>query len=301
MGIVNGMKIAVAGAAGNLGKELVDCLLAEGHSVLALDPSPAALAPWRERLAGIQAVDLRRPEQLAGVLEGIETVITTVGIGRPQRLEDYQEVDYQGNLNLLEAARAAGVRRFVYTSVAKVDTDLSVPLLRAKYSFEEQLKASGMSWLILRPSGYFSDIWRTFLLPARKGPLMLIGVSPERRFSPIHPRDVARFVAQNLDLQARTVELGGPQEFSYSEVARLCFELLGKPAALRVVPLPLFRLLLALLRVTTPTRWATLAFLGWASTTDLTCPPVGTSQLRAYLSACLEQERAAAPVSAGAT
>jgi uncharacterized protein YbjT (DUF2867 family) len=283
------MKIALAGAAGNLGKELVACLLADGHSVLALDSNIAALAPWQDRLAGICAVDLRRPEQIAGLLDGIEVVITTVGISRPRHLNDFQEVDYQANLNLLNAALSAGVRCFIYTSVARVDSDPSVPLLRAKHAFEERLKASGIGWLILRPSGYFTDIWNTFMTAAQRGQVLLIGAPRQYGFSPIHPADVARFICQNLMLEGRTVDLGGPEDFTYAEISRLCFELLGKPPHLRLIALPLFNLLIFILRLANPGLYASMLFLRWASTTDLTGPHIGERRVRDYLTARLAQ------------
>jgi uncharacterized protein YbjT (DUF2867 family) len=282
------VRIALAGAAGNLGKELLDCLLADGHEVVALDPNTAALAPWQDRLAGLHGVDLRQPEQLRGLLDGIEIVITTVGISRPRYWNEYQEVDYQANLNLLNAACAAGVPRFIYTSVARVDSGPSVPLLKAKHAFEEQLKASGISWLILRPSGYFTDIWRTFMSAAQRGRIMLIGAPRQYAFSPIHPQDVARFVCQNLTLSARTLDLGGPEDFTYSEISNLCFELLGKPPSLLLIPLPIFNAILFVLRLVNPGLYASMLFLCWASTTDLTGPHIGTQRIRDYLTARLQ-------------
>jgi uncharacterized protein YbjT (DUF2867 family) len=216
-------------------------------------------------------------------------VITTVGIGRPRKLSDYQEVDYQANLNLLRAAQDAGVSRFIYTSVARVESDLSVPLLKAKYDFEQQLKSSSMRWLIIRPSGYFTDIQRTFMTQARKGRITLVGTREAYRFSPIHPGDVADFVARNLEPDNQSALLGGPEQFTYTEISRLCFELLGTPANIQVIPLPVFNILLALLRLFNPPLYGVMVFLRWASTTDLTAPVVGTRTIRDYLVAQLNK------------
>ena len=185
------MKIVLAGAAGNLGFALTQSLLADGHAVIALDANIQRLEPFRDRLTGLHSLDLGCADSLQEIMNGVDVVITTVGIGRPKKLSDYQQVDYQANLNLLNAAQAEGVKRFIYTSVVQVDSDLSVPLLRAKYAFEKALKKSGLKWLIIRPSGYFTDIWRTFMLQAQKGRIMLIRTDRPFRFSPIHPDDVA--------------------------------------------------------------------------------------------------------------
>lgn len=277
------MKIVLAGAAGNLGLALTARLLADQHALTALDSRIEPLNAWRDQLAGLHAVDLRDAQTLAGRMDGADLVISTVGIGRPQKLSDYQQVDYQGNLNLLRAAQAARVGRFIYTSVARVDSDRSVPLLSAKYAFEQALKQSGLQWLVIRPSGYFTDIWRTFMGQARKGRITLIRTREPYRFSPIHPADVADFVARNLTLSGQNVLLGGPQDFTYAEISALCFDLLGQPARIQRIPLPVFNGMLLLLRAINPPLYGVMSFLRWASTTDLTAPHVGTQTVRDYL------------------
>jgi uncharacterized protein YbjT (DUF2867 family) len=277
------MKIVVAGAAGNLGSEITAALLADGHRVVAIDANPQRLEPLRDRLADLRQVDLRQPDQIGDCLAEADVVITTVGIGRPKKLSDFQQVDYQSNLNLLQAAQQNGVPRFIYTSVAGVDTDLHVPLLKAKHDFEQALTHSGLHYLIIRPSSYFTDIWRTFMTSAQKGKISLVGTRTAYAFTPIHPGDVARFIANNLAGEDRAVSLGGPERFTYSEISNLCFELLGKPVQVQTIPLPLFDVLLFVLRLLNPALWSVMRFLRWASTTDLTAPAAGTRTLRDYL------------------
>jgi uncharacterized protein YbjT (DUF2867 family) len=243
-------------------------------------------------LAGLHAVDLRDAPALAGLLHAADGVMTTVGIGRPRKLSDYYQVDYLGNLNLLRAAQSAGVQRFIYTSVARVDSDPAVPLLAAKHAFEQELTRTRLDWLIIRPSGYFTDIRRTFLGQAKRGRIQLVGTKVEYRFSPIHPADVADFVARSLTLSGQSVTLGGPEQFTYAMVSRLCFELLGKPANISIIPLPMFNLLLGALRLLNPPLYGVMSFLRWASTTDLTAPPAGARRLRPYLEETLRLETA---------
>ncbi len=108
------MRVVVAGAAGNLGTEVTTTLIEAGHNMVAIDANPQPrLQPVRERLAGLYTLDLCQLESIDPCLEAADVVITTVGIGRPRRLSDFQEVDYQCNLNLLRAAQQAGVKRFI--------------------------------------------------------------------------------------------------------------------------------------------------------------------------------------------
>lgn len=281
------LKMVIAGAAGSLGMELVRRMTAEGHQVIALDAVVERLQPLKPRLAGLHALDLRQPQGLQPILQGADVVFTTVGVGRPRALSDYAAVDYQANLNLLQAACAAGVGKFVYTSVLKVDSDPRVPLLNAKFRFEQALKNSGLPWLVLRPSGYFTDLQRTFLSQAQRGSVMLIATRTPFRFSPIHPADVAAAAAAHLKDEGLSLPLGGPEEFTYDEIARMCFTLLGRPPVVRSVPLPVFDALLVGLRALNPPLWAVMRFLRWASTTDLTAPKAGSQRAVDFLSAAL--------------
>jgi uncharacterized protein YbjT (DUF2867 family) len=283
------MRIAVAGAAGNLGCEITHELVAAGHQVVAIDAFTQRLESVRASLAGLYAIDLRQPESIGPLLDGVEVVVTTVGIGRPKKLTDFRDVDYQCNLNLLRAAQSKGVRKFIYTSVAGVDTDLSVPLLKAKHDFEKELVGSGISYLILRPSSYFTDVWRTFMSSAIKGQITLVKTAQPYRFSPIHPGDVAKFVTNNLELEHCAVSLGGPEQFTYPEIANLCFELLGKPVQVKLTPLPVFDALLFVLKAVNPALWSVFRFLRWASTTDLTAPQVGNHTVRDFLTEQLQK------------
>jgi uncharacterized protein YbjT (DUF2867 family) len=277
------MRIIVAGAAGNLGYEVTSVLSEHGHDVVAIDRNIQRLEPMRASLAGLHTVDLRQPEGLENLLAKADVVVTTVGIGRPQKLTDFHDVDYQSNLNLLNAAKKAGIQNFIYISVAGVDTDLSVPLLKAKHDFEAELTGSGLHYLIIRPSSYFTDVWRTFMTSARKGSVTLIKTDEDYYFSPVHPRDVAEFIAANLTPGDRIVNVGGPENFTYPEISNLCFELLNQPPKLKLMSVSSFKTLLFFMKPIKPALWSVFRFLLWASTTDLTCPPIGSRTVQDYL------------------
>ncbi len=282
-------KILIAGAAGSLGSVLVSKFLQAGYTVIALDRNTSPLKNQPLQPAEMVNMDLTHPQNLETILHDVDAVITTVGIGKPNKLSDYWDVDYNANLNLLNAAIQAGVKKFVYTSVVKVNSDLSVPLLKAKLQFELILTHSPIDWLVIRPSGYFSDIWRTFMQSAIKGKMTLVKTKTEYRFSPVDPADVAEWLVNNLDLSHQHVRLGGPQDFTYQEITELCFELLNKPVKISWVPLPIFDGLLFVLRRINPPLYGVMSFLRWASTTDLTAPAIGNRNVRDYLSNLLKQ------------
>jgi uncharacterized protein YbjT (DUF2867 family) len=285
------MKVLLAGAAGQLGQALVVALHKSGHTVTAVDANVAPLDAYQDQLAHIEQVDLQKPESLVHLCNGIQVVITTVGIGRPQRLDDYERVDYGGNLNLLRAAQEAGVKRFVYTSIHQVDSDASVPMLKAKAKMEQAVRESGLDWLIVRPCGYFTDIWRTFMQSAREGKMLLVGRDNPAQFNPIHPADLAEWICDHLDSSSLIQSIGGPEDFTYKQITELCFELLGKPPVIREISVGSFDVFLKIMRLFKPGTWAVMRFLRWASTTDLSTPHIGQHRLKEYLQERLAQEK----------
>ena len=155
------MRIVLAGAFGKLGSDILRALVNRGDEVLAVDMVLRELDGIEGQYEKKQ-VDVTKPEQLQGLCEGADAVITTVGLTRTSaELTNYQ-IDYQGNLNLLREAQRAGVKKFAYVSVLKADKAPKVPMLHAKYLMEEELKKSGIEYVIFRPTGYFYDIAKIF-------------------------------------------------------------------------------------------------------------------------------------------
>ena len=157
------MKVVLAGAFGNLGAEILKCLCADGNEVVAADLRESTV----EGCAGkytFRAIDATNPETMKGLCDGADAVITTVGLtGASTKVTSY-DIDLNGNLNLLAEAKSAGVKKFVYISVISCDEPGAdkVPMLHAKYLFEEELKKSRIEYVIHRPTGYFYDIAKVF-------------------------------------------------------------------------------------------------------------------------------------------
>jgi len=110
-------KILVAGASGYLGKYILEELDSWGIPVLALVRAPEKLKDLKHRNIKIVQAEVTRPETLSSVCKDVETVISTVGITRQKDGLTYMDVDYQANMNLLQVAEQAGVKKFIYVSV----------------------------------------------------------------------------------------------------------------------------------------------------------------------------------------
>jgi uncharacterized protein YbjT (DUF2867 family) len=234
--------ILVAGATGTLGSEVVRRLRARTESVRALvrpTSSPERIAGLHAAGATIARGDLRVPESLDEACRGVDTVICTVSmIVTAQPGDSFSDTDDAGVRALIDAARRAGATRFVYVSFDHERTPES-PLSRAKREVEAHLRASGMTWTILRP-GLFMESWlgpMLFADPATSTVKVYGDGRAKLRY--ISVADVAEVVVQSLTNAAArdaVIAFGGPEGVSQRDAVRLFEEAYGRPFAVSEIP-----------------------------------------------------------------
>jgi uncharacterized protein YbjT (DUF2867 family) len=232
----------VVGATGLLGSEICSQLAAEGRPVRALvraTSDPAKVEALRGYGAEIVEGNVCDPASLEAACQGVHTVIATVS-AMPFCYEpgenDVRTVDTEGVINLVDAAQAAGVEHFVYTSFTP---DNDFPLRNAKRAVEQHLKDSGLTYTVLRPS-YFMEVW---LSPAvgfdyTNARARIYG-SGEKPLSLISFPDVAQFAVASLANPAArnaTLELGGPEALSQLQVVKIFEESSGQRFEVEHVP-----------------------------------------------------------------
>ena len=264
------MKVILAGAYGMLGREVLAALVDAGHEVIAadmVDSPPEGLAT--DPASYIYAkIDVTNPKTLIGLCEGADAVITTVGLTKTSATTTNYEIDYQGNLNLLHEAQRAGVPRFIYISVIKADQAPDVPMLDAKHLMEEELKKSGIQYVIHRPTGYFYDIIKVFRPMIEEGKVTLLGKDPVR-CNVVDTPDFARFIVEHIDDKNVTYNVGGKETWSYEQIARMCFDAAGKPAVIKTAPPWLFDVLGNLPANRKNGKKAILKFSKWTLTEEM--------------------------------
>jgi uncharacterized protein YbjT (DUF2867 family) len=261
------MKVVLAGAFGNLGADIFRSLVKEGHEVVALDMMTRDIGV-DEKAYTFKKVDVTKPETLKGTCDGADVVITTVGLTKGSATVSNYDIDYQGNLNILNEAKAAGVKRFTYISVIKADKAPKVPMLHAKCLFEEELKKSGLTYVIHRPTGYFYDIVKVFRPMIEKGEVTLLGKKPVHA-NVISTEDFGEFIVKHMLDDNKSYNVGGKETYSYEEIANMCFEAAGKTPVIKRAPAWLFDVLAFVNKLKKNGKEAILRFSKWTLTEEM--------------------------------
>ncbi len=279
------MKIVLAGAFGNLGAEILKALIKEGHEVVAADLREASIEGLEGKYT-FKQIDATNPDTMTGMCEGADMVISTVGLtGASTKVTAY-DIDLKGNLNILNEAKAAGVKKFNYISVISCDEPGAekVPMLHAKFLFEQALKKSGLEYIIHRPTGYFYDIAKVFKPMVEKGEMQLLKNFGEVKANVIDCPDFAHFIVDTLGETNVTYNVGGKETYTYVEMAEMCFAAAGKPLVIKWAPIWLFGILANLPKIRMAGKHDIILFSKWTLSHDLvgdTC--VGEGSFKKYL------------------
>ncbi|MEM9529127.1 MAG: SDR family oxidoreductase [Bacteroidota bacterium] len=280
--------VIIAGATGYLGSHLVKEMQNRQLPFKAMGRNDNKLK--KLGLTDDQRIvaEVTDPTGLEDMLTGIEVIISTVGITRQKDGLTYMQVDYQGNKNLLEAAKKAGVTKFIYVSAINGEQLRHLKIMEAKEKFVDDLKTSGLEYAIIRPNGFFSDM-KDFLDMAQKGKVYLFG-SGEHLFNPIHGADLAEAIVTSIPRNEKEMVIGGPDILTQNEVAALALDTWKRPR--RIVHLPDWsrRLLLVAMRTFTSSKsYGPFEFFLTMLAQDNIAPRYGVRRLSTYFSQAVDR------------
>ncbi|MCC6805501.1 MAG: complex I NDUFA9 subunit family protein [Anaerolineae bacterium] len=245
------MTVLVTGASGFVGNNAVRRLLAAGKQVRALvrDPDKAQLrlGEVKDRIEIVRG-DVGDRAALKAVMDGVSAVVHTVAIPMERGSATYESVNYQGTVNVVDAARAAGVERFINLCQNGAAADHFSRFLRSKGRAQVYVAGSGLKWTALRPSVIFGaqdEFFNAFARLVRLTPVVfpLVG-GGTALFQPISIHDVVAAILRSLD-DDRTIghefELGGPEVLTLGEIEKRIFAAMHTSRLLINAPTRLLR------------------------------------------------------------
>ena len=235
--------ILVAGGTGTLGRQVVRRLTSTGTEVRVLTRVAARAQPLVGTGAEVMVGDVGDMATVRAAVAGVSAVVSAVQGFAGVDPVGARAVDLDGNARLVQAAQAAGVRRFVLVSAMGASTDSAMELRRIKRAAELMLEQSRLDWTVIRRTVYL-ETWIEILrgMAARRQ-VVLLGRG-RNRINFVGADDVAallsRVVADNGTIE-QTYEIGGPEDLTLERVAREVLDALDVEAPIRHVPLPIVR------------------------------------------------------------
>jgi uncharacterized protein YbjT (DUF2867 family) len=272
--------ILITGASGFIGSRITRRLVEQNQPVRVLVRSRQK-AESEGRLAGLGVEfaegDVNQPERLVSAMQGIQSVIHLAAIAIEKGSNRYETVNYQGTVNVVEAAKAAGVRRFINMSQLGADASLPYRFLASKGKAQDYVAASGLDWTAFRPSvvwGPEDEFANTFARLVPLTPLIfpIVG-GPDARFQPVWVGDVAACFVRALGdpgTIGAEYELGGPEVLTLEEIERRTLQALGARRLMVRFPMPLLRLVVSLMERLLPNPPVTRSLLELLSVSNVT-------------------------------
>jgi NADH dehydrogenase len=232
--------LLLTGATGLVGSALLPRLTAAGRPVRCLVRDPRRLGAERVRVQ-LALGDLSDPPSFRNALRGVDTVVHLAAAIRDQSGGSIEELNGVATWRMVQAARQAGVKRFVFFSAQSASAHNRTRFMRAKALAERAVAESGVPHTIFAPSIIYApgDVFLTLLERLAWLPVVPISGSGRALFQPIWAQDVADCVMAALERPdgAERYELSGPETLSYDAIVELVLRAAGRPRPLVHVPL----------------------------------------------------------------
>jgi NADH dehydrogenase len=245
--------VAVAGGTGFVGGAIARELRRRGRTVVVLSSRGEAARGELPDDIEIRHADVRTGAGLAEALRSVDELVISLGfpgspIERPKAGATFMEVDAAGTERLVAAANVASVGRLVYISGAGAAPDAPRHWFRAKWRAEEAVRASGLTWTVIRPTWIYGpgDVaLNRFLGFGRLLPFVPMTSFGRQQLAPVFIDDAAKLAADSLEAAAaanQIFELGGPETMSMREIIRRALRVAGLRRPIMPAPAALMRL-----------------------------------------------------------
>ncbi|MEW5923633.1 MAG: complex I NDUFA9 subunit family protein [Candidatus Zixiibacteriota bacterium] len=246
------MKIAVTGASGFIGRNLVAELSRRGHSLRLLSHRKRPLTEAGRSIEVVEA-NVHDSDSLSQAFKNIDVVYHLVGIIAETKQLTFDKTVVAGTYNVVSACKERGVKRLIYLSAAGTSSESGSRYFQSKWKAEEAVKGSGLNYTVFRPSVVFGqgDGFVSMLVKMIKSfPLVPIPGSGRYEMQPVYVGDLTKVMADAPDSNRainRIFEIGGPEVLEYRQIIVILKRVLNKKRGSIYLPLGLMKLNASLL------------------------------------------------------
>lgn len=238
------MKILIVGATGTLGRQIARYALDQDYQVRCLVRSTAKASFLKEWGAELVKGDICKPETITPALEGVDAIVDAATARATDSLS-IKQVDWEGKINLIQAAKTAGIQRYIFFSILNAKDFENVPLMNIKYCTEVFLQESGLNFTILKLAGFMQGLISQYGIPILDN--QSVWISGENTpIAYMNSQDIAKFAIKALSIpetEKSSFPVVGTRPWTPEQIIKLCESLSGKEAKISRIPLNLLRFL----------------------------------------------------------
>lgn len=279
----------VTGATGGLGRRIVRSLCQQNQPVRAFVRLTSRYAELEHRGANIFIGDLTQERDLQKACQDVRYIISAHGSNETSG--SAQAIDYRANIDLIDQAKAQGVEHFVFISVLGADRGYEDgPVFKAKYAVEQYLQASGLSYTILRPAGFASNLIPLAERFRQTGVYVLVG-DPQTRTSIVSTDDLARIAVDSVNIDGARNQIfavGGPEIMERGDIPKLFGQIFNRTPFLINPPLLALDGIRSVLGLFNPAAQSALGTLRTILGNEFFCTPAEIERLEATYGMQLE-------------
>jgi len=235
------MKIAVTGAFSYSGKYITKRLLERGEEVITLTGHPNRPDPFGGKVKAYPLdFDEATPQSsVTRNLQGVDVLVNTYWV-RFDKGENTQPRAVENTRKLVNAAKAAGVKRIVHISIANPSADSHLPYYWGKAANEKTVMESGLSYAILRPTvliGKEDILINNIAFLLRRFPIFFIPGDGSYGIQPVYIEDLAELAVEGVYRKDNyVIDAVGPDSYTFKELAQLIGEKIGAKRPIISVP-----------------------------------------------------------------
>jgi len=222
------MKIAVTGAFSYSGKYITKRLLARGEEVITLTGHPDRLDPFNGKVKAFP-LDFDKTSMTRS-LQGVDVLVNTYWV-RFDQGENTQPRAVENTRVLVNAAKAAGVKRMVHISITNPSADSHLPYFWGKAANEKAVMESGLSYAILRPTVLIGDediLINNIAFLLRRFPFFALPGDGSYKLQPVYVDDLAQLAVEGIySKENYIIDAVGPDIFTFKEMVELIGEKIG--------------------------------------------------------------------------
>jgi uncharacterized protein YbjT (DUF2867 family) len=277
-------KILLFGATGNLGKEIAIVAISQGYELTIVVRNNNKALQLESLTSNFIITDITDSSALTNICKGFDIVISALGKSvspNDNSKPSFNDIDLTANTNILEEAKKAAVKKFVYISAFHSEKYIHLEYFRVHHEFSQRLKSSGLNYSIIKPPALFSG-YLDMIGMAKKGQLFNIGKG-DKKTNPISEVDLAIECINSIKDDNVTKEIGGKTIYTRRQLNEIIQKEVCPTRNTKNIPLWLFKFSLPLLKLFNKNMYDKFAFFFAVMQEDTIAPQVGETNFENYI------------------